>query len=381
MAATLLLPGIVLDGASLLYGDTSSAAEWWEKLIGLIGVLLSAGLVVYHILVGRASQKFILRALRHVDDTTPDTPAPAANQNPLAPTSNPHDAEEPEQKRKASVSILPEKLEGEGYCEEPSDVEEDQSSTTVNVPVEQPSTKPDIDHDADQEEDGNDVKVLYSDDEDGNAKEADEASPEDNTATTNNTESTPTNLVIETWVTKFSDEERSVIPKVVRIPLLPELRWAPQVGRTLYCILTNLRPQVGFYVVSHNVTRVFLIGMIAATVPEDKRGCTIVDAILAAICFIHAIVVLSLRIFRANILTLIQGLQSILLGFVALIPYLGGDDSKVGTGLTIAMLIVVAIEIICGIIVMGLELLLERRRQKKEQSSVLDNLQNVADDI
>ena len=51
VGAVLLMPGVVFDGASLLYGDESGAV-WWERLIGTGGVIICLALVAYHITLG-----------------------------------------------------------------------------------------------------------------------------------------------------------------------------------------------------------------------------------------------------------------------------------------------------------------------------------------
>eukprot|EP00658_Telonema_sp_P-2_P049908 TRINITY_DN3798_c0_g1_i9.p1 TRINITY_DN3798_c0_g1~~TRINITY_DN3798_c0_g1_i9.p1 ORF type:complete len:320 (+),score=34.04 TRINITY_DN3798_c0_g1_i9:179-1138(+) len=185
-------------------------------------------------------------------------------------------------------------------------------------------------------------------------------------------------LKIEVWLSQFTTEERSIIPKVIQLPLLPQRRWGPQVGRTVYCVLTSLRPEAASYVAAHSILRVFLVGMLAAANPQTTYGCTVIESSLAAICFIHGIAVLTLRIFRVSVLTVLQGLQSFVLGLVAIIPYMGGDIEDIGTGLTYTMIALIVVEIACSIVVLGLEMWLEKRSHK--QTSTMDNLQNIAID-
>eukprot|EP00658_Telonema_sp_P-2_P049905 TRINITY_DN3798_c0_g1_i1.p1 TRINITY_DN3798_c0_g1~~TRINITY_DN3798_c0_g1_i1.p1 ORF type:complete len:345 (-),score=54.28 TRINITY_DN3798_c0_g1_i1:1-1035(-) len=339
------MPGIIFDGASLLYGDTSGVAVWWERLLGAVAILLSALVVVYHIAVGRLARVYILDALvettkashsvvkgdnvsEHGNDEEEQSQPPTEEiPCPLVPISNtdlhPH--------TKASVVFVGgDKDHVSGHLDDVSDdgvhaAELDGSNVLEGTPV----TSVEEDKEASQCRASNANPLTVS-----------EIGDDDTHSETNST-ATPPNapvLSIAVWLTQFTVEERSIIPKAVRVPLLPRRRWAPQVGRTMYCVLTAFRPAAASYVAAHSVLRVFLVGMVAAINPQTTHGCTVVESLLAGLCFIHGIAVLTLRIFRVSALTVLQGLQSFVLGLVAIIPYLGGDMADIGTGLTITLL-------------------------------------------
>eukprot|EP00658_Telonema_sp_P-2_P049907 TRINITY_DN3798_c0_g1_i7.p1 TRINITY_DN3798_c0_g1~~TRINITY_DN3798_c0_g1_i7.p1 ORF type:complete len:777 (-),score=132.65 TRINITY_DN3798_c0_g1_i7:1-2331(-) len=309
IAASLLMPGIIFDGASLLYGDTSGVAVWWERLLGAVAILLSALVVVYHIAVGRLARAYISDAISDLESSHNNKASSVeySNTKEVAGTNG-----DVEMVHHSKVTVMG-------------------NSSMSSVGGEE------VDYPQDNYSDNEDSGAKYN-------KVSDDVVESDNECNADpippSTDELPpfSSLIIEAWLYQFSDEVRSIIPKAVRVPLLPRRRWAPQVGRTMYCVLTSLRPEAASYVAAHSILRVFLVGMLAAVNPGSTHSCTVVESVLAGLCFIHGIAVLTLRIFRVSALTVLQGLQSFVLGLVAIIPYLGGDMADIGTGLTITLL-------------------------------------------
>eukprot|EP00658_Telonema_sp_P-2_P031574 TRINITY_DN2359_c0_g1_i4.p1 TRINITY_DN2359_c0_g1~~TRINITY_DN2359_c0_g1_i4.p1 ORF type:complete len:299 (+),score=18.36 TRINITY_DN2359_c0_g1_i4:333-1229(+) len=188
-------------------------------------------------------------------------------------------------------------------------------------------------------------------------------------ATHNHIEVTSDPTPSETWVHVYTDAELVAVPHFVKVPLIPLIKWGQIVSRTKYCILTVYRPEMIAYMTAHNVVRVFLISILAAINPGTAAGCNGVRIGLSVLCFTHAILVLCTRAFRIPIVPFVHGPQSILLGLVALVPFMGGDQTNIMEGLAISLLVFSALESFFTGVVLTIEFFLQRSNNKENNGS------------
>ena len=172
-----------------------------------------------------------------------------------------------------------------------------------------------------------------------------------------------TSTVDNVWIVPYIPAIREMVPWIVRGPLIPHTMWGPMAHRTMYCIVTKYRPDVAARVLSHNVVRIFVVGMLAAISPSTEEGCHAVQAALTAVCFAHALLVIVSHAYRVPALTALQGLQSVLLGLVACTPFMGGNTSSITALLAYIMIALMLAESIVSVIVFVIELVLQRRTQ------------------
>jgi hypothetical protein len=97
------------------------------------------------------------------------------------------------------------------------------------------------------------------------------------------------------------------------------------------------------------------VSRLAAVSPGSAEGCSAVQGVLAAVCFAHAIMVLFTRAYRIPALTAMQALQSLLLGLVSCIPFMGGDTTAIATGMAYTMIGLVLADMVVSVVAIVLE--------------------------
>jgi hypothetical protein len=160
---------------------------------------------------------------------------------------------------------------------------------------------------------------------------------------------------LEPWFTWYSPEERAQQPWVVRVSLMAAGHWSAYVARSMYCVVTPSRPGVVPWMGPHNAWRLFLVSAVAAVSPSNRDHCVYVQAMVAAICFVHGLLIYATRVFRIPALNPLQGTQSILLGLLACAPFIASADAQGAFGNTLMALSLVTV------ILSGLAILLEWR--------------------
>ena len=177
----------------------------------------------------------------------------------------------------------------------------------------------------------------------------------------------PKEDVDNVWIVPYIPAIREMVPWIVRGPLIPHTMWGPMAHRTMYCIVTKYRPDVAARVLSHNVVRIFVVGMLAAISPSTEEGCHAVQAALTAVCFAHALLVIVSRAYRVPALTALLGLQSVLLGLVACTPFMGGDTLGIVTVMAYLMIVLVFAESTVSAVVFVIELVLLQKTRNSQR--------------
>jgi hypothetical protein len=129
------------------------------------------------------------------------------------------------------------------------------------------------------------------------------------------------------WFVWYSGEERGQQRWIVRQTLMAMGHWSPYVARSVYCVVTPSRPEVVPWMGPHNSWRLFLVSAVAAVSPSNRDHCIYVQAVVAAICFVHGLLIYATRVFRIPALNPLQGTQSILLGLLACAPFIANADA------------------------------------------------------
>ena len=164
------------------------------------------------------------------------------------------------------------------------------------------------------------------------------------------------------WFVWYSAEERERQPWIVRQTLMAMGHWSPYIARSVYCVVTPSRPEVVPWMGPHNSWRLFLVSAIAAISPANRDHCMYVQAMVAAICFVHGLMIYATRVFRIPALNPLQGTQSILLGLLACAPFIASADAQAAFGNALMALSLVTV------VLSALAILLEWRVRRTQIS-------------
>ena len=169
----------------------------------------------------------------------------------------------------------------------------------------------------------------------------------------------------------YTEEAKARVPAVLRTPLLATGRWNKHVLRSMRFVVVNNRRDVVSYVCAHNCARILLVSIVAAVDGKNLLECHIVQGIIAAICFVHALFILVGRVYRIPILTPLQACQSTCVGLLACAAFI--QHAAAQQAFVIVMMVVSLLTtILCGAVA-----LLELRVNQKVSAPPADDLDDV----
>eukprot|EP00658_Telonema_sp_P-2_P081435 TRINITY_DN8343_c0_g1_i1.p1 TRINITY_DN8343_c0_g1~~TRINITY_DN8343_c0_g1_i1.p1 ORF type:complete len:110 (+),score=16.71 TRINITY_DN8343_c0_g1_i1:215-544(+) len=104
-----------------------------------------------------------------------------------------------------------------------------------------------------------------------------------------------------------------------------------------------------------------LISIVAAINPGSALGCDIVQSVIAAISFAHGALLIVARIYRIPVLNPLQGIQSILLGLLALASFI--DNHQAQSAFSTTLLVTAILISILSLLAVLLEIRVQRKRK------------------
>jgi nicotinamide mononucleotide (NMN) deamidase PncC len=308
--AVLLLPGMSFESCSLLYG-VKSGGPWWERVIGAVGLLVSLAIVAFHIAVGIVVGR---RARKQSHRFTNDSPTyvhsdTCTNENTYGEALSPTAAKSNQDDRDDEAVIVFEDDEdepkGDG-CE---------IADRELIDVFSPSTP------------------------------HQELVPEKVDTYVVTEETGVTSLESSVYFVTYTEEAKARVPAVLAAMLLANGRWNKHVLRSMWFAVVNCRRDVVSYVCAHNCVRILLVSIVAAVDGKNLLECRIVQGIIAAICFLHAVG----RVYRVPILTPLQAGQSVCVGLLACASFIQNADAQQAF-VIVMMLLSLLTTVLCGVV-------------------------------
>eukprot|EP00658_Telonema_sp_P-2_P082805 TRINITY_DN8820_c0_g1_i4.p2 TRINITY_DN8820_c0_g1~~TRINITY_DN8820_c0_g1_i4.p2 ORF type:complete len:163 (+),score=51.72 TRINITY_DN8820_c0_g1_i4:142-630(+) len=150
---------------------------------------------------------------------------------------------------------------------------------------------------------------------------------------------------------------------------------------SMYAAVTGISLHSLAVMCAHNVVQVFLVSVVAAVDGSERSVCDVIQGVIAAICFVHGILIIAMRCYRVPVLNVLQFLQSIVLGLLACSGFI--QDATAQAAFSITMLVITLITVILMLAIAFLEWRLRASTASKaDQSSSPSSpkeLDNAAD--
>ena len=317
LVVTLLFPGVVFDSCSLLYGTLGQKAYIGERVLGGVCLAASVAFCALHVVTGAVS----LSRVRSQDAVKP-----------IGEETEKQDEENPKDDGAVDVAMysVPATPGEEADADHPSQLPADN---------EHPGAAVVIDESIHLSKDGEDPAVNEVD------PTADPRS--------------------RVWFILYAESDRGLHPRFLELLLLPDGRWNSVASRSWCAVVTSLKAAAwgAGRCCAHNIVRMLLISVVAAINPSTATGCKVVQSLIAAISFVHGALLLVARIYRIPVLNPLQGLQSILVGLLALASFI--DNHQAQSAFSTTLIITAVLISILSL----LAILLEIRVQKKRKAA------------